>query len=83
MHGIVGRRHAIVDNGVDNGVIVSRDGDKATRLIIDAIGTMYASGATGNDYGGEWEGVNVECLWRPKINVVCGTTVRASPTDQI
>ena len=30
MHGVVGRRHAIVDNGVDDGVIVSRDADEAT-----------------------------------------------------
>ena len=77
MHGVVGRRHAIVVNGVDSGVIVSRDGGEATGLIIDAIGTMYASGAAGNSDGAEWEGVNVECPWRPKTNVVCGTTVRA------
>ena len=83
MHGVVRRRHAILDNGVDDGVIVSRDGGKETGLINDTIGTMYASGAAGNGDGGEWEGVNVECPWRPKTNVVCGTTVHASPTDRI
>ena len=60
MHGVVGRRHAIVDNGVDDGVIVSRDAGEATGIIIDAIGTMYAIGAAGNGDGTEWEGVNVE-----------------------
>ena len=83
MHGVVGRRHAIVDNGVDDGVIVSRYGGEATGLIIDTIGTMYASGAAGNGDGAEWEGVNVEGPWRPKTSVVRGTTVRASFTDRI
>ena len=68
MHGIVGRRHVIVDNGVDDDVIVSREGGEATGLIIDAIGTMNASGAAGNGNGAEWEGGNVECPWRPKTN---------------
>ena len=83
MHGVVGRRHAIVDNGVVDGVIVAREACEATGLIIGAIETMHASGAAGNGDGGEWEGVNVECPWRPKTNVVCGTTVRASSTDRI
>ena len=52
MHGVVGRWHAIADNGVNDGVIVSRDTGKATGLIIDAIGTIYASGAAGNGDGG-------------------------------
>ena len=52
MHGVVGKRHAIVNNGIDNGVIVSRDAGKATQLIIDAIGTIYTSGAAGNGNGG-------------------------------
>ena len=52
MHGVVGRRHAIVNNGVDDGVIVYRDAGEATGLIIDAIVTIYASGAAGNGDGG-------------------------------
>ena len=83
MHGVVGRRHAIVDNGLDDGVIVSRDAGEATGIIIDAIGTMYAIGAAGNGDGGKWEGVNVACSRRPKTSVVRGTTDRASPTDRI
>ena len=77
MHGVAGRRHAIVDNGVDDGVVASRDARDATGIIIDAIGTMCASGAAGNGDGGKWEGVNVACSKRPKTSVVRGTTVRA------
>ena len=52
MDGVVGRRHAIVDNGVNDGVIVYQDAGKATGLIIDTIGTIYASGMAGNGDGG-------------------------------
>ena len=52
MHGIIGRWHAIVDNGVDDGVIVSQDARNTTGIIIDAIVSMYAIGATGNGDGG-------------------------------
>ena len=70
MHGVVGRRHAIVDNGLDDGVIVSRDAGEATGIIIDAIGTMYTIGAAGNCDGGELQCVNVACSRRPKTSDV-------------
>ena len=83
MHGVVGRRHAIVNNGVDDGVILSRNAGEATGIIIDTIGTMYAIGAAGNGDGGKWEGVNVAFLRRPKTSVVRGTTARAWPAERI
>ena len=41
MHCIVGRRHAIVNNGADDGVIVSRDAGETAGPAIDAIDTIY------------------------------------------
>ena len=50
--------HAVVDNGVDNGVIVSQDAHNNAEPFIETIATMHASSAAGNDDMGEWEGAH-------------------------
>ena len=57
LDGAVGRYHGIIGNGINGGVIVSRDARNATEPSLDTTVTRYASNAARNSDGEEREGI--------------------------